>query len=77
MQPKADTLVNYMRQPTWISVNFLVEKAPDGVNREYTEEQRQLWREDPQALYDYRRELEKSLVSLLRILTIYRNLLLI
>ncbi|CAG1978388.1 unnamed protein product [Fusarium graminearum] len=61
MQPKADTLVNYMRQPTWISVNFLVEKAPDGVNREYTEEQRQLWREDPQALYDYRRELEKSI----------------
>jgi cation diffusion facilitator CzcD-associated flavoprotein CzcO len=60
MQPKVNELVNYMRQPTWISVNFLIEKAPDGANREYTEEQRKLWRENPQALHDYRQELEKS-----------------
>ncbi|KAM0230329.1 hypothetical protein ACHAPO_009324 [Fusarium lateritium] len=39
MQPKTEKLVNYMRQPTWISVNFLIEKAPDGVNREYTEKE--------------------------------------
>jgi len=63
MQPKVEKLVNYMRQPTWISVNFLIEKAPDGVNREYTEEQKQIWREDPQAFYEYRRDLEKSQVN--------------
>ncbi|KAF4959661.1 hypothetical protein FSARC_10671 [Fusarium sarcochroum] len=61
MQPKVEKLVNYMRQPTWISVNFLIEKAPDGANHAYSEDQKKQWREDPQALYEYRKDLEKSI----------------
>jgi cation diffusion facilitator CzcD-associated flavoprotein CzcO len=46
MQPKVEKLVNYMRQPTWISVNFLGDKTPEGVNYTYLEEHKRTWRED-------------------------------
>ncbi|KAJ3458898.1 hypothetical protein MRS44_013007 [Fusarium solani] len=61
MQPKVEKLVNYMRQPTWISVNFLGGKTPEGVNFAYSEEQKRSWREDPNAHYLYRKDLEQSL----------------
>jgi cation diffusion facilitator CzcD-associated flavoprotein CzcO len=60
MQPKVSKLVNYMRQPTWISVNFLIEKTPEGVNYDYPEEQKKKWRDDPQSLFEYRKDLERS-----------------
>ena len=60
MQPKVEKLVNYMRQPTWISVNFLGDKTPEGVNFTYSEEQKRTWREDPNAHYLYRKDLEQS-----------------
>ncbi|KAI8713970.1 hypothetical protein NCS52_01116100 [Fusarium sp. LHS14.1] len=61
MQPKVEKLVNYIRQPTWISVNFLGDKTPEGVNFTYSEEQKRTWREDPNANYLYRKDLEQSL----------------
>lgn len=58
MQPKVSKLVNYVRNPTWISINFCADKAIDGKNFAYTEEQKQLFREDPKAHFKLRRELE-------------------
>lgn len=60
MQPDVAQLVNYVRQATWISVNFLAEKTPEGVNFEYSDEQKKIWRENPTAHFDYRWDLEKS-----------------
>ncbi|KAJ5257208.1 hypothetical protein N7478_013312 [Penicillium angulare] len=40
LQPKAKSLVNFVRSPTWISSNFLAEKTPNGLNFAYTEEQK-------------------------------------
>ncbi|KAK7911808.1 flavin-binding monooxygenase [Apiospora marii] len=61
MQPKVETLVNYVRQRTWISINFLSDKTPEGVNFPYTEEQKKTWREDPKAFNAYRSDLEQGL----------------
>jgi hypothetical protein len=58
MQPKAKKLVNFVRNPTWVSVNFCADKTPDGLNFTYTEEQKRLFAEDPVAHSKYRRELE-------------------
>lgn len=58
MQPKVSKLVNYVRNPTWISINFCADKTKDGQNFAYTEEERRRFREDPQALFAVRRELE-------------------
>ncbi|PGH26724.1 hypothetical protein AJ80_01670 [Polytolypa hystricis UAMH7299] len=60
MQPKVSKLVNYVRNPTWISINFCADKAKDGRNFAYTEEEKKLFREDPKVLFALRRELEAS-----------------
>lgn len=60
MQPVVAELVNYMRQPTWISANVLADKTPNGFNFEYTAQQKRAFREDPTALWEYRRELENA-----------------
>ncbi|KAH9908544.1 hypothetical protein F4778DRAFT_795946 [Xylariomycetidae sp. FL2044] len=59
LQRKAAKVVNYVRQPTWITDNFLSDREPS--KGEYTEEQKQKWREDPQALHAYRKELEQGM----------------
>jgi hypothetical protein len=63
IQPQVGKLVNYVRQPTWVSINFLSDKTPEGVNFKYSEEQKKAWREDPTALFEYRKELEQGCVS--------------
>jgi hypothetical protein len=60
MAKKAGKLVNYIRNPTWISVNFCADKAQNGKNFAYTEEEKQRFRESPEALFALRRELEGS-----------------
>lgn len=60
MQPKVAQLTTYVRNPTWISVNFCADKAQDGKNFVYTEEQKKKFREDPAALFALRKELESS-----------------
>jgi hypothetical protein len=49
-----------MRQPTWIARNFLDMKTPQGINFQYTDEQKQQWRENPESLLAYRKDLEQS-----------------
>ncbi|KAJ5083738.1 hypothetical protein N7456_013165 [Penicillium angulare] len=58
LQPKAKSLVSFVRTPTWISSNFLAEKTPNGLNFAYTEEQKKEFSESPEAHFKYRRDLE-------------------
>ena len=58
MQPKVEKLVNFVRNPTWVSVNFCFDKTPDGLNFEYTEEQKNEFASDPKAHFKHRRDLE-------------------
>ncbi|ETI24668.1 hypothetical protein G647_04037 [Cladophialophora carrionii CBS 160.54] len=60
MQPKVSKLVTYIRNPTWISINFCADKTTDGKNFTYTEEQRKAFRENPEAHFALRKELEAS-----------------
>jgi len=60
MQPKVSKLVTYVRSPTWISVNFCAEKAKDGKNFEYSEEDKIKFRGDAKAHLEYRKGLEAS-----------------
>lgn len=60
MQPKVSKLVTYVRNPSWISINFCADKAKDGKNFEYTEEEKQNLRDDPEALFETAKELEAS-----------------
>ncbi|KAJ5833968.1 hypothetical protein N7474_002279 [Penicillium riverlandense] len=60
MQPKVKQLVNFVRNPTWVSVNFCVEKTHNGSNFKYTEEQKKEFADDAEAHFKYRRELEAS-----------------
>ncbi|TVY47159.1 putative sterigmatocystin biosynthesis monooxygenase, partial [Lachnellula occidentalis] len=61
MQPKTSSITAYYRQPTWISVNFCADKARNGKNFAYTEEEKKKFREDPTAHLQLRKELEGSL----------------
>lgn len=58
MHSKVSKLVNYVRNPTWISINFCADKTKDGHNFAYTEEEKRRFREDPNAHFALRRELE-------------------
>ncbi|KAJ5428866.1 hypothetical protein N7445_010320 [Penicillium cf. griseofulvum] len=49
MQPKVAQLVNFVRNPTWLSVNFCANKTIDGNNFAYTEEEKTRWAEDTEA----------------------------
>lgn len=75
MQPEVKHLVNFVRNPTWVSVNFCAEKTHNGSNFKYTEEQKKVFADDAEAHFKYRRELEArqvmafTLCSMLAILT--------
>jgi len=60
MQPEALKLVTYVRAPTWISTNFCTEKTESGRNFEYTEKQKEDFKNDPKAHFQLRKELEAS-----------------
>lgn len=60
MAPKASHLVNYVRNPTWVSINFLAQHAKDGRNFPYSDEERKKFREDPSAFLEYRKTLESK-----------------
>lgn len=66
MHAKVSKLVNYVRNPTWVSVNFCAELTKDGGNFAYTEEERKSFKEDPKALFEVRRALETRCVKLFR-----------
>lgn len=58
MQPAAAKLVNYVRSATWISANIAGQYAKNGKNFEYTEKERQEFRENPDVLFKMRHEIE-------------------
>jgi hypothetical protein len=58
MADKTARLVNYVRNPTWISVNFLGDHTKDGGNFAYTEEEKKQFAEDPKSFLEYRKKLE-------------------
>ncbi|KAF7516141.1 hypothetical protein PCG10_002426 [Penicillium crustosum] len=64
MQPKVAQLVNFVRNPTWVSVNFCAEKTQNGGNFRYTEEEKAHFAEDTEAHFKYRRELEARQVQI-------------
>ncbi|KAF9892054.1 hypothetical protein FE257_002460 [Aspergillus nanangensis] len=63
LQPKAAKLVNYIRHPTWVSVNFTPELTRDGqgTNFEYTEEEKQRFRDDPKSFIEYLKKVEHAI----------------
>ncbi|KAJ5851175.1 hypothetical protein N7455_011031 [Penicillium solitum] len=52
MQPKVAQLVNFVRNPTWVSVNFCAEKTQNGGNFRYTEEEKAHFAEDAEAHFN-------------------------
>ncbi|KAL4757900.1 flavin-containing monooxygenase [Aspergillus foveolatus] len=70
LQPKASKIVNYIRHPTWISVNIAGDITKDhrGTNFAYTEEEKKLYRENPEAFLEYRKYVERSVNSVFKIM---------
>ncbi|KAL2817987.1 hypothetical protein BDW59DRAFT_129793 [Aspergillus cavernicola] len=70
LQPKAGKLVNYIRNPTWISTNLAGDITKDGMgtNFEYTEEERKLYRENPEEFLKYRKYIEQSVNSVYKLM---------
>ncbi|KAL4746798.1 hypothetical protein BDW72DRAFT_210132 [Aspergillus terricola var. indicus] len=70
LQPKASKIVNYIRHPTWISTNIAGDITKDhrGTNFAYTEEEKKLYRENPEAFLEYRKYVERSVNSVFRIM---------
>lgn len=58
IQATATKLVNYVRTATWISANFSAEHARDGKNFEYSEEEKQRFRDHPEELFKLRKGIE-------------------
>ncbi|CAG8017036.1 unnamed protein product [Penicillium salamii] len=58
MHPDTSKLVNYVRNPTWLTPNVNAEMTPDGSNFAYTPEERERFRNDPKAFFELRKELE-------------------
>ncbi|KAK9462383.1 uncharacterized protein V1516DRAFT_670121 [Lipomyces oligophaga] len=54
------TVVNLIRNPTWILENFGLEFTPDGHNFTFSEEEKQKFRDQPQVHRQYRHDLELS-----------------
>ncbi|KAL4984189.1 hypothetical protein BDW68DRAFT_167552 [Aspergillus falconensis] len=70
LQPKASKIVNYIRNPTWVSTNLAGDITKDhrGTNFAYTEEEKKLYRENPEAFLEYRKYVECSVNSVFKIM---------
>lgn len=60
LQPDAGKLVEYIRTPTWVILDFLSEFTENGTNFEYTAQQKRDWKENPIEQRDYRRKMEHA-----------------
>lgn len=62
LQPTAAKLTNYIRNPTWVSVNLCPDITKDGMgtNFTYTEEEKAMHRENPALFLEYRKRIECS-----------------
>ncbi|KAK0646766.1 flavin-binding monooxygenase [Cercophora newfieldiana] len=63
IQPVVKKLFNFARSPTWIAPQFVGRLAPDGRKTVYSEDQKRRFREDPEYLKQYRREVDHELNS--------------
>ncbi|KAI2836749.1 hypothetical protein CBS12448_11056 [Aspergillus niger] len=70
LQPKAARIVNYIRQPTWVSVNLCPETTKDGMgtNFVYTEEEKARFRDDPEGFLEYRKFIERSVNTVYKLM---------
>ncbi|KAL4780314.1 hypothetical protein BJX76DRAFT_360979 [Aspergillus varians] len=70
LQPKAGKLVNYIRHATWVSTNLAGDITKDhmGTNFKYTEEEKKLYRENPEAFLEYRKYVERSVNSVYKLM---------
>ncbi|KAI9923725.1 hypothetical protein AWENTII_011897 [Aspergillus wentii] len=70
IQPKASKLVNYIRQPTWVSTNLCgnVTKDQMGTNFAFTEEEKQEFADDPGKFLAYRKYVENSVNFVFRLM---------
>ncbi|KAL4924805.1 flavin-containing monooxygenase [Aspergillus undulatus] len=60
--PKVAKIKSFMRSPTWITAGFAQKYAGEnGANFEYSEEQKQTFRDDPAAYLHYRKTVEQEL----------------
>ncbi|OBT62114.1 hypothetical protein VE03_08988 [Pseudogymnoascus sp. 23342-1-I1] len=60
--PDVKELITFIRTPTWITAGFAQSKAgPNGSNFNFTDEQKQEFRTDPEAYLQYRKEVENEL----------------
>lgn len=62
LQPKAAKIVNYIRNPTWVSVNLCPQITKDGMgtNFEYSEKEKARFKADPEAFLAERKRIECS-----------------
>lgn len=62
LQPKAAKIVNYIRNPTWVSVNLCPDITKDemGSNFEYNEEEKAQFKANPEAFLAERKRIECS-----------------
>ncbi|KAL4947586.1 hypothetical protein BDW69DRAFT_204246 [Aspergillus filifer] len=64
LQPEVEHLTTFIRTPTWITAGFAQSKAgPGGTNFEFSDEQKEIFRTDPEAYLQYRKEVEQELNS--------------
>ncbi|CAI7591430.1 unnamed protein product [Penicillium palitans] len=70
LQPKAARIVNYVRHPTWVSVNLCPDITKDGMgtNFEYSEEEKAKFQDDPQAFLEYRKRVDCSVNTVYRLM---------
>ncbi|RAL07846.1 flavin-containing monooxygenase [Aspergillus homomorphus CBS 101889] len=70
LQPKAARIVNYIRQPTWVSMNLCPDITPDGLgtNFKYTEEEKNRFRNNPEEFLAYRKRVDNSVNTVYRLM---------
>ncbi|KAI9818370.1 MAG: hypothetical protein M1827_000428 [Pycnora praestabilis] len=62
IQPDVKHLITFIRTPTWITAGFAQSHAgPGGSNFKFSEDQKRVWREDPQSYIAYCKEIESEL----------------
>ncbi|KAH7072085.1 hypothetical protein BKA63DRAFT_605008 [Paraphoma chrysanthemicola] len=60
LQPIASKLISFNRSPTWVAPEFAGQLAREGRNTTYTEEEKEEFRNHPEKLKQYRREIEHA-----------------
>ncbi|CAK7236354.1 hypothetical protein SBRCBS47491_009609 [Sporothrix bragantina] len=71
IHPQVASLVSFNRSPTWIAPDFAWQLATEGRETLYSAEQRKEWRERPEVLRQYRRDIEHAMNS--RFPSFYRS----